>query len=201
MAEYRNSADIRATWQNLIQTTHDQATESGSALPYEVVAEKVRYLGSRLGLSETTFDVKSVLPMLEKYSLEYQKHVGPPTWVVDVFLDLGIPFELVVYTLEAVWIAEEAPFAGANRRQISTDLLHAIRRWYADSSGQAGVFDGTLGTPARGGQPGALLFGGEENCVAISQLLADMVAARSGGLSPKEKEDAVALRIRIEQAS
>ncbi|KAB8349862.1 hypothetical protein FH972_023875 [Carpinus fangiana] len=183
VADYRNSADIRATWQNLIQVTHDQAIESKAALPFEVVAEK-----------KPNNKTETVLPMLEKYALEYQKNIGPPTWVVDIFLDLGVPHELIVYTLEGVWLAEEAPFAGANRKQISTDLLHAIKRWYADSAAQTGGFEGSMG-----GQPGALLFGGEENCVAISQLLADMVAARTGSLNSREREEAVALRIRIEQ--
>lgn len=57
IADHRNAADIRATWQNLIQSTHEETEQTGESMPYEVICEKVRILGARLQLSESTFSI------------------------------------------------------------------------------------------------------------------------------------------------
>lgn len=58
VADHRNPADVRATWQNLLETLHEETTVAGEPLPYEAVAEKVRVLGARLNLSESTFPIR-----------------------------------------------------------------------------------------------------------------------------------------------
>lgn len=57
VADYRNNADIRATWQNLLESVHQETEQAGSPLPYESVSEKVRSLGMRLNLHETIFPI------------------------------------------------------------------------------------------------------------------------------------------------
>lgn len=62
VADYRSAADIRATWQNLLEMIHAEATEKDEAKPYEVIAERVRELGARLHMSESTFPIREFLP-------------------------------------------------------------------------------------------------------------------------------------------
>ena len=56
-ADYRNLADIKATWQNLLDQVNVETLAKGEPQPYEAVAEKVRSLGNRLHLSENTFPI------------------------------------------------------------------------------------------------------------------------------------------------
>ena len=58
VADYRNSADIEATWQNLVNQTHGEAEQSNNSQAWEAVADKVRTLGRKLNCSETTFPVR-----------------------------------------------------------------------------------------------------------------------------------------------
>ncbi len=56
-SDYRETGDIKATWQNLLEHTHKETMDREEPLPYEAVIEKVRTLGSRLNLSESTFPI------------------------------------------------------------------------------------------------------------------------------------------------
>lgn len=58
VAQHRNVADIRATWQNLLETTHNEALAKGDVQPYEVIGEQVRELGMRLNFSESIFPIR-----------------------------------------------------------------------------------------------------------------------------------------------
>jgi len=118
--------------------------------------------------------------MLERYAFEYQRYVGPPTWVVDTFLDLSVPYESLISTLEAMFYNDEIPFRGKNRKYIATDMLHVIQRWFTESS-QMGI-------------KGAL-FGGEENARVISHTLGVLAA---NGLDERQVEEASVLKTRIE---
>lgn len=130
LANHRNAADIKTTWENLIRETHREAVESNTVRPYEAVAETIRELARKLQLSPTMFPVAVLLPMLERYVLENQLGVGPQNWVVDLFLDLDVPYESLYTVLEAVFYNDEVPFHGRNRRFIGVDLLYVITRWY-----------------------------------------------------------------------
>jgi nuclear pore complex protein Nup155 len=61
VADYRNSADIEATWRNLVKQEHEEA-EKKENMPWEAVADKVRMLGKRLNCSETTFPIRMYSP-------------------------------------------------------------------------------------------------------------------------------------------
>ncbi|KAJ5953532.1 nucleoporin [Penicillium verhagenii] len=143
LADYRNAADIKATWQHLIQDTHTQTVERGSPQPYEAVIEKVRSLGSRLRMSETVFPVRELVPLLERYSLEHQRHVGPEHWIVDLFLDLGVPHESIYAVLETMYYTDEAPFQGTYRRFIATDLLYLLQGWFHETMRLGGMVFGS----------------------------------------------------------
>lgn len=119
--------------------------------------------------------------MLERYSFEFQRAIGPPTWVVDIFLSLAVPHETLVATLEAMFYNDEIPFTGRNRRYVSSDLLHVLGRWYAESAAQGGR---------------AAVFGGEENVAAVGEMLG--VLMREGGLEGPEVEECRVLRERVE---
>ncbi|KAI9800855.1 MAG: hypothetical protein M1825_003638 [Sarcosagium campestre] len=149
-ADHRNTAHIGGTWQNLIEQVHAKALRDGQPQPYEAIAEKVRSLGSRLGLSENTFPIPILLPLLERYSYEHQRDVAPPEWVIDIFLDLHAPPETLLASLESIYFNDEAPFRGRNRRPIATDIVRLCRRWYSDTKRSPnGPFGGDLDETVR----------------------------------------------------
>lgn len=139
----------------------------------------MRSLGTRLHLSESTFPISDLVPMLEKYAFEYQRGVGPATWVVDIFLDLQVPHETILRVLEAMFYNDEAPFQGRNRRYIGNDMLYLVQRWFHDS-----------------GRGGGRVFGGDSNALAISQTL---LMLQQNGMDEDKAEECQSLRIRIEQ--
>ncbi|KAJ6096914.1 hypothetical protein N7486_007660 [Penicillium sp. IBT 16267x] len=143
LADYRNAADIKATWHHLIHDLHAVTVERGSPQPYEAVIEKVRSLGSRLRMSETVFPVRELVPLLERYSLEHQRQVGPEHWIVDLFLDLGVAHESIYAVLEAMYYTDEAPFQGAYRRFIATDLLYLLEVWFHETMRLGGMVFGS----------------------------------------------------------
>lgn len=177
-ADHRNPADIRATWKNLIDRTHEEVLARGESQPYEGITAKIRSLGPRLNLSETTFPIADLVPMLKQYAFEYQNGVGPETWVTDVLIDIGIPFESLFPILESMYYSEEAPFQGRNRRHIAVELVHVAQRWYESTS--------------RG--PG-LELGGEENAAAVDQTLRTVL--QSEGLDKEKAEICMILRTKI----
>ncbi|KKY21886.1 putative non-repetitive nucleoporin [Diplodia seriata] len=178
VADHRDLSNIRATWQNLLEQTHESATVLNQR-PWEVIAETVRELGARLDLSDTTFNISTVLPLLETYAFTHQRGIGPQTWVVDVFMDLSVPHDQIVAVLESVFYNNEAPFVGRQRKWIAHDLVHVVDAWFNDST--------------RGG---GYAFGGVENAAMVQELL--RVVEESGCLESEWMGLAVDLRARIE---
>ncbi|KAL0257179.1 hypothetical protein SLS55_007989 [Diplodia seriata] len=178
VADHRDLSNIRATWQNLLEQTHESATVLNQR-PWEVIAETVRELGARLDLSDTIFNISTVLPLLETYAFTHQRGIGPQTWVVDVFMDLSVPHDQIVAVLESVFYNNEAPFVGRQRKWIAHDLVHVVDAWFNDST--------------RGG---GYAFGGVENAAMVQELL--RVVEESGCLESEWMGLAVDLRARIE---
>lgn len=117
--------------------------------------------------------------MLEKYAFEFQRDNGPPTWVIDTFLDLQVPYESILRALENLFESSEAPFHGRNRRVISNDLIYVIQRWYQDTE-----------------RAGGRILGGDSSAQDISQLL---LRVQTSGLGEQKVEECCALRMKIEQ--
>lgn len=146
--------------------------------PYEMVAEAVRSLGNKLQLSQTMFPVPELLPMLKRYAHSYQPDSQPETWMLDIFIDLQVPFETIYATLESMFYNDEPPFHGRNRRLIGNDIVYIAKMWFQDS--------------IRGsGSP----FGGEDNAIAVSQMLHMVMQS---GLDERRLEECQNLRMRIE---
>ncbi|KAL4803154.1 Non-repetitive/WGA-negative nucleoporin C-terminal-domain-containing protein [Aspergillus unguis] len=178
VADYRNPADIRSTWQHVLQDLHDQTLARGSPQPYEAVIEKIRSLGARVRMSESIFPIPVLLPMLERYALEHQRNVGPPTWVIDTFFDLGVPHETIYSVLEGMYYTDEAPFHGNNRRIIARDLLYTIEHWFHDTV-----------------RLGGMVFGSD---VIAERVLEMLVLLQQGGISQDQMAVAMELRARIQ---
>ncbi|GAM84325.1 hypothetical protein ANO11243_023190 [Dothideomycetidae sp. 11243] len=179
VADHRNASDIASTWQAMIEQTHNQAEGSADLAPWEAVASKVRSLGTRLRLGEAVFPVPVLLPMLERYALEFQRGVGPRNWVSDLFVELEVPYETLVAVIESLWQAAEAPFVGRSRAPLASELLHLINGWSRDSE--------------RRGE--RRIFGGEEAAISVEELLAQL--ARSGDLDNDLKRSLEELRARV----
>ncbi|CAO2652872.1 Nn.00g022830.m01.CDS01 [Neocucurbitaria sp. VM-36] len=164
-ADYRNVPDIRHTWSNLVEQVHRDAINEQQTAPWESVALKVEDIGHRVNLNESVFPVNVVLQLLLQYDLEFYTHDANAanaqnlalnanlTWPIDVFLKLNAPFESLVATLEALWYAQEHPFAGRNRKLLVKWIIYSVEQWGAVSR-----------------RTGAL-FGGAENAIGLADLL------------------------------
>lgn len=178
-ADHRVASDIKATWQNLLENAHDEAERDPQGPePYEMVAETVRSLGNKLGLSETMFPVQELLPMLKRYAHNFQPNSKPETWVLDIFIDLQVSFETIYVVVENMFYNDESPFQGRNRRLLGNDIVYIASMWFQDS--------------IRGsGSP----FGGEDNAFAVSQMLQMVMQS---GLDERRQEQCRDLRVRVE---
>lgn len=108
--------------------------------------------------------------MLKRYAFEYQHGVGPETWVIDVMLEIGVPFETLYTVLESMLYGEEAPFHGARGRFVANDLLHLIQLWYRAT--------------ARGN---GTELGGRDSATAVEVTLDVML--RNGSITPDRLEE------------
>jgi nuclear pore complex protein Nup155 len=117
--------------------------------------------------------------MLLRYSYEHQRGLGAPTWVMDLFIEIGFPFETLLSVLEAMFYNDETPFEGRNRRIIGNNMVHVIRMWYLHCS--------------RNNQR---IFGGDESATTILQTLTMLT---QNGLTGAELEDAKVLMRKIER--
>ena len=179
LADHRNPTDIRDTWRNLLDKVHTETVHRNQIQPYEAIADQVRRLGTRLNLSTTTFPITDLIYLLKRYAFEFQRGVGPSTWVIDIFIDLHVPFDTIFPVLESMLYNNEMPFQGANRRYIADDMLYVAQKWFQESS---------RGT--------ARLFGSESNSVGMLESLQTMI---SSGLSAERVDECRSLRMRIDQ--
>ncbi|RAH71700.1 putative non-repetitive nucleoporin [Aspergillus aculeatinus CBS 121060] len=178
-ADHRNAADIKSTWQHLLQDLHNRVLERGEPQPYEAVIDQVRSLGGRLRMSDSIMPIPIILPMLERYALEHQRDVGPPTWIVDLLLDLNVAHETIFTVLEGMYYTDEAPFQGNNRRYIAKDLLYLIQHWYHETV-----------------RPGGRVFGSDTAANRVLETL--LLIQQGGGIPPDQLRVANELRTKVQ---
>ena len=179
LADHRNPADISRTWQNLVSRTHALTVQRGEAQPYEAVSQAVRTLGSNLNLSETTFPIGDLLPILERYAFNEQRDVGPRTWVIDTFLDLEVSCESLYSVLESMYYSDDPPFVRRNVTVIANDILYVAQRWFHDSNRGTGY-----------------IFGGDANATAVLDFLLHL---QENALEGAKVDECLALRTKIAQ--
>ena len=105
------------------------------------------------------------MQLLLQYDLEFYVHDAnaPNTqnlafndnlmWPIAVFVKLQAPYESLVATLEALWYAQEQPFAGRNRKLLVKWIVYLIEKW-ATASRRTGT-----------------LFGGPENAIGLAEVM------------------------------
>ena len=123
------------------------------------------------------FPVADMVPILERYAVEFQNGVGPETWVMDTCIDVGLPFESLFSVLESMFYNDEVPFQGRNRRHIANELVYVVTLWSQESTRGAGK-----------------ILGGEETAAGVSQAL----QAVQPTLDARRGEECQMLRMRIE---
>ena len=209
VADHRVPTDIRSTWQNLLEGAHEEAqgqqpsdSVDQDALPYQKVANQIRDLGQRLNLDETFFPVPDILPLLERYSFEHGRtpvaanRQNPASmtqrnyWVIDTFVDIGVPYESLFPVLESIFYNDSPPFQGRNRRHIIADMIYVVSRWLQSSD--------------RGSRGAGRILGGEQNAASISQTLQVILTnsranAGMGALGDDILDECRRLRMQIEQ--
>lgn len=119
-----------------------------------------------------------ILPMIERYALREQRDVGPPTWVVDLMLDLEVPHETIYTTLESMFYNDEAPFTGASKKYIANDLLYIVQQWYNETV-----------------RLGGAVFGNDVMAARISEML---ILVQQSGIPVEYVQTAQELRVLIE---
>lgn len=181
VANHRNAADIKVAWELLIDKVHADALAHGP-LPYEALIEKFRTLAGRLRMSEATFPVQVLLPLLERYFVERKPGHGATssTWIVDLFLDLNTPHETLYTGLESLFYNDEVPFQGDNRKYIGRDLVHLIQRWFLETT-----------------RLGGGVFGSDSLAARVSEVL---ILLQQSNIDRELVEVCRELRMRIEQS-
>jgi nuclear pore complex protein Nup155 len=163
---------------------HNQARSEGAAHAWELVALKAEEIGRRVNMNENVFPVNIVLQLLLQYDLEYYTHDPQSnardvsfnanlTWPIDVLVRLTAPFEYLVATFEALWYAQEAPFAGRNKKLLAKWSIYTIEQW--------GIASRRSGT----------LFGSSENAIGLAEFMRVLLSSDVFG---REVEDQVWLQ-------
>ncbi|GAB7362931.1 hypothetical protein MBLNU230_g3230t1 [Neophaeotheca triangularis] len=182
-ADHRNPADIAESWRSLIAAKNDEARYLKHGQSYEMVGETVRSLGRRLNTGDAIFPINILLPTLEEYALEAAPEMQPPpSWAIDIFLELEIPFETLLPVLEQTYYSNEPPFQGKNRKIPAGDMVYLIKRWLENSE-------------KRGEH---MLFGSEENAVTAQDCLQSLL--RTGDLENNRRHEAELLVQQIAMA-
>ena len=147
--------------------------------PFETIISVVRDLAYKLNRSEFTFPPEMLVRKLEAYAVEKQRGVGPITWVMDLFFEVGISYERVVNVLESMIHEPIPPFNSAkNQRVVLQDCLYSIGKWYQDCVRHSqDIFNG--------------------NALYIDELLTTLMKS---GLEGAQAEEARELRVRIARA-
>lgn len=132
--------NIRATWTNLIEQLHRKGLEDDSNAPWELIAYNVENIARRVDLSESVCPIGLLFQLLLQYDIEHYTHdsrVNPNsnllpsnnfTWVVDLFVKIGAPFEALVGTLENIWYSQEHPFVGRTRKLVIKWIIYTVEQ-------------------------------------------------------------------------
>lgn len=159
-ADYHGPRVISETWQNLIDSAHDEVVmqqreweDAGRPannpdivqppLPYEHVMNKVQDIAHRTSLNDHVFPIDTVLSLLCRYAVEQQQDetIGAdPNWPVLLFISLGVACATMARVLERILDAQEAPFTGRRRLVVVRWINEVLARWVRDveTQGAAG---------------------------------------------------------------
>lgn len=120
-----------------------------------------------------------IIPLLESYACLRQAGVGSPNWVIDLLIDVDMPFESIYSALETIFYNSEAPFTGRNRNIIAMHMVYTIKKWFEDCL-----------------RKNQRIFGGDDNAATISNTLAMLT---QNGLNRDQIEETQELRQSIER--
>ncbi|SRR6266480_3852575 len=178
-ADYRNAADIQTAWKNVVRNAHEEAATKPDTVPWEAVADKVRALGRRLEISETTFPIPVILPILLIYAFTNQ--TSNISWPIDLLVELGVPYEAILGTLESLFYRKAEPtWSGSKHELFARLIVYVTHTWLQRSS--------------KGGE---IPFGSEENAVAALDVLQAVLEDQPPCLQAEEREKGAAIRVQI----
>jgi nuclear pore complex protein Nup155 len=134
----------------------------------------MREMAHRLSRSETTFSPTLLIPMIETYAIEFQHEVGPRTWIPDLFIEVGFPFETIASTLQNLWYNNVAPFTGTRKHVLAGHMIYVLGRWHQDCL-----------------KKNTRIFGSDENAQDVNSLLGQL---EREPLGPQERDALSTLR-------
>ncbi|KAK1244474.1 hypothetical protein MKX07_003273 [Trichoderma sp. CBMAI-0711] len=153
-ANYRNPTTISATWENLIQQTHDEvmarhdALEAGMQpppMPYEVLTSKIQNIAHHTSLDSFVFPIQTLLPQLCRYAVTCQQDAtigADPTWPVQLFLSLGVSHDMIVRVLESIFDTQDYGFSGMVRNRVIEIIVYVVSDWVAEVRRRGGAAKG-----------------------------------------------------------
>lgn len=166
IADHRNPVDIKTTWQNLLNAAinEDRIVDNSAieGLPWELVGQRVREIGRRLEGNDATFPLHDLVPLLEKFKHRaLRSEPRPPaSWVLDIFVELEVPFETLLPVFEQMYYSHEEPFDKAHRRvELASEMMDLLDRWYSDSE--------------RRGE--RIAYGSEESAIAVQEIVVTLL--------------------------
>jgi len=178
-ADYRNAADIQTAWKNVVRNTHEETSTKPDTVPWEAVADKVRALGRRLEISETTFPIPVLLQILLDYAFTSQ--TSNISWPIDLLVDLNVPYEVILGTLESLFYRKAEPtWSGSKHELVGRLIVYVAHTWLQRTS--------------KGGE---IPFGSEENAVAALDVLQAVLEDQPPCLNLEEREKGAAIRVQI----
>ncbi|KAK3352608.1 Non-repetitive/WGA-negative nucleoporin C-terminal-domain-containing protein [Lasiosphaeria hispida] len=190
-ANFQNPRIINETWENLINDTHHdidqrqqiwQAFQEGQLLPdgippptgeppmpYESVSSQIQNIAHRTSLDSLIFPVDHLVPLVCAYAINNGQDAtigADPSWPVLLFLNLGVPYALIVHMLEEIFDTQEQPFLGRKRKLVVQWINTAVEAWIREVERRGTAGKG--GDGAISGWVSDLLVRAEECLVQLS---------------------------------
>lgn len=126
--DYRGTDEITNCWQKLIHSTYSK-TDTTNDEPFEQISNVVQKLGRQLQLSELVFPVDILIPYLETFNVETIKE-SPRGWIVDTFINAGVPCESIYSILNDMILRKEYPFSEQkNYVRLANEIVYLLERW------------------------------------------------------------------------
>ena len=144
-ADYRNPTTIASTWDSLIEQTHSDVVQKlqqgGPGIPthpqpYESVASKIQSIAHRTSLDSFIFPIPMLLPALCSYAVTQHQDAeigADPTWPVQLFLALSVPYDMITRILENMFDTQDMPFTGMVRNRLVELIVYVVDAWQRDT--------------------------------------------------------------------
>ena len=111
-------------------------------MPYEVLSNKIRDIAHHTSLDSFVFPVDKLLPELCRYAVGHQQDAtigADPCWPVQLFLALGVSYDMITRILENVFDTQDYGFSGMVRNRCIELIAFVVHEWVAEVRRRGGA--------------------------------------------------------------